>query len=163
MFTKFSCVLVILFVTCANCWISRYHPYPYYPPARKQIFGTVDGFERIGYQHGRRWGFPFFTREELIIFPSVKSNSLFSLRSIQIIFGVFSAFQEYTTASPYDFNYFIRGIEHENLLDDDDCLPKLDIIEGGIFDRNVTLRITSLSGCGIDSKVAIYGDKAWRN
>lgn len=72
-------------------------------------------------------------------------------------------FQEYTTNAPYDFHYFIRGIVHENLLDDDDCLPQLNIVEGGIFDRNVTLRITSLMNCGINSKVSIYGDKAWRN
>lgn len=71
--------------------------------------------------------------------------------------------QEYTTDSPYDYIYFIRGIVHENLLDDDDCLPKLEIIDGGIFDRNTTMKITSLSGCGINSKVSIYGDKAWRN
>lgn len=72
-------------------------------------------------------------------------------------------FKEYTTDSPYDYFYTVRGIIHENLLDDDDCLPKLEIIEGGIFDINCTLRITSLSGCGINSKVSIYGDKAWRN
>lgn len=133
-------VVCFLFLACVNCWIHRYHPYPYYPPARKQIYGTVDGFDRLGYQHETRWGFPLFTREADIIFPS-----------------------EYTTNAPYDFHYFIRGIVHENLLDDDDCLPQLDIMEGGIFDRNVTLRITSLSSCGINSKVSIYGDKAWRN
>lgn len=71
--------------------------------------------------------------------------------------------QEYTTNSPYDYNYFIRGIVHENLLDDPDCLPQLEIIEGGIFDRNATLKISTYSGCGIKSEVSIYGDKVWRN
>ncbi|XP_031620591.1 uncharacterized protein LOC116339082 [Contarinia nasturtii] len=133
-------ILIVLFTTCVNSFISRYHTYPYYPPAKRQIYGNVEDAERIGFQRERRWGFPFFTREALIIFPS-----------------------EYTTDSPYDYNYFIKGIVHENLLDDDDCLPKLEIIEGGIFDRNTTMKITSLSGCGIHSEVSIYGHKSWRN
>lgn len=54
-----------------TCWIHRYHPYPYYAPAKKQIFGTVDGFDRLGYQHERRFGIPFMTREVDFIFPSV--------------------------------------------------------------------------------------------
>lgn len=48
-------------------------------------------------------------------------------------------------------------------MDDDDCAPKLDIIEGGIYERNVTLLITSKSGCGIDSLVIFYGDKTGRH
>lgn len=163
-----QCVLfgVILFVACANCWISRYHPYPYYPPAKRQIYGTVDGFERIGYRHERRYGFPFFTREGEVIFPSVCNyphSSVFSSLNFKCSQCLRTICQEYTTNSPYDFNYFIRGIVHENLIDDEDCIPVLDIIEGGIFDRNVTIKIHSQRSCGIDSKVSIYGDKAWRN
>lgn len=72
-------------------------------------------------------------------------------------------YQDYSTDSPYDHSYLIRGILHENELDDPDCIPELDIIEGGIYDRNVTLKITSQSGCAIDSKVMIHGEKEWRN
>lgn len=63
---------------------------------------------------------------------------------------------------PYDYYYFVRGILHENNLDDDECVPKLDIIDGGIYERNVTLQVTSNRGCGIDSKVTFYGDKMRR-
>lgn len=71
MHTIFLFFLIFSSLICANCFLSRYHPYPYYPPAKRQIFGNVEGAERIGCQYERRWGFPFFTREALIIFPSV--------------------------------------------------------------------------------------------
>lgn len=71
--------------------------------------------------------------------------------------------QEYTTDSPYDRYYFIRGILHENELDDDDCIPELEILEGGIYDRNATLRVRSQSGCGINSIITFYGDRKWKN
>lgn len=65
-------LMCVLFAAGAYCWIHRYHPYPYYPPARKQIYGTVDGFDRLGYQHERRFGIPLMTRDLDIIFPSVR-------------------------------------------------------------------------------------------
>lgn len=71
--------LLVLFVTCVNCFLSRYHPYPYYPPSKRQIYGTIEDSERIGYQHGHRFGFPFFKREELIIFPSVRKLFIFCI------------------------------------------------------------------------------------
>lgn len=74
---KTRIIIIVSLFSCVNCFLSRYHPYPYYPPSKRQIYGTVEDFERIGYQHERRFGFPFFTREGLIIFPSVR-NSFFS-------------------------------------------------------------------------------------
>lgn len=70
--------------------------------------------------------------------------------------------QEYSTDLPYDHYYFVRGILHENNLDDDECVPNLEIIQGGIYERNATLKVTSSRGCGIDSTVTFYGDKVNR-
>lgn len=63
---------------------------------------------------------------------------------------------------PYDHYYFIRGILHENNLDNPECSPELEIIRGGIYEKNVTMKISSKPGCGIDSTVTFYGDKARR-
>lgn len=64
-------ILIVLFSHCVNSFQTRYHVYPYYPPSKRQVYGDIEGAERIGFQRERRWGFPFFTREALIIFPSV--------------------------------------------------------------------------------------------
>lgn len=61
---------VILLVNSIDGFIKKFHPYPYYEPSRRQIFGELTT-NRIGYQHETRFGFPFFTREALISFPSV--------------------------------------------------------------------------------------------
>lgn len=74
---NFTFILIIAILSCAYGFMSRYHPYPYYPPAKRQIYGNIEDAERIGYQHERRYGIPFFTREALIIFPSVGWNFIF--------------------------------------------------------------------------------------
>lgn len=89
--------LIVLLSTCVYCLIgNRYRPYPYYPPSKRQIYGNIEGVERIGYQHERRWGFPFFTREALIIFPSVLFSSIeftnFSSRNLVIFTGIHNWF-----------------------------------------------------------------------
>lgn len=71
---KISSILIfIVFVYCAHCFQRDTYPYPYYPPSKRQIFGETEG-ERIGYQHETRWGFPFFRREALFVFPSVSND-----------------------------------------------------------------------------------------
>lgn len=70
---KFAfCILIIIILSenSINCFIRRYNPYPYFPPSKRQIFGDLTS-DRIGYQHETRFGFPFFTREAIIVFPSV--------------------------------------------------------------------------------------------
>lgn len=51
-------------------FLHRFNPYPYYEPYRRQIFGDMTT-NRIGYQHEKRFGIPFISREALISFPSV--------------------------------------------------------------------------------------------
>lgn len=62
--------VVILFVHLVDSFSTRNHRYPYYPPSKRQLFGEISS-NRIGYQHEHRYGFPFFTREAFIVFPSV--------------------------------------------------------------------------------------------
>lgn len=55
--------------------------------------------------------------------------------------------------------YFIRGISHYSRLDEEKCPMELEIVEGGIYQKNATVQITAEWGCGIDSTLIFYGDK----
>lgn len=72
---KFVFIFVaVLFLHFVDSFSTRNHRYPYYPPSKRQLFGDISS-DRIGYQHVRRYGFPFMTREDFVVFPSVSINT----------------------------------------------------------------------------------------
>lgn len=135
---------------------------------KRQLWGDITT-NVIGQQEEDRQGFPFFSRETTVSFPSVSPTWIRNLCSfLNFLFFFFFLFwfwnsKETNTARPHDYTYFIRGIVHVNHLDPEDCPPELNIIEGGIYENNATVQIVSKPGCGIDSTILFYGDKYSRN
>ena len=53
-------------------------------------------------------------------------------------------------------DYVIYGIEHNNRERDEKCKPTVEITNGGIKQKTATVKVTSKSGCGIDSLIGFF-------
>lgn len=56
-------------------------------------------------------------------------------------------------------NEIVRSIKHDNKVDDLDCKPELEIINGGIGQHFAELSIKSLKGCAINSTVVFTTER----
>lgn len=73
-----NCILSIFlfFIFIEHYYVISYVlPYPYYEPARKQLFG--EQMYEIGKQTQTKWAFPFVTRNAMFCFPSVSFVQIF--------------------------------------------------------------------------------------
>lgn len=53
----------------------------------------------------------------------------------------------------------VRGIRHKSNLDDPECRPDAEIIDGGLNYKSAIVRVSAPRGCGIDSDVEFYLDR----
>lgn len=53
----------------------------------------------------------------------------------------------------------MRGIKHWNILNDAECRPAAEIVDGGIDYKNATVRVTAPRGCGIKAYVQFFVDR----
>lgn len=75
----FSVFLVAILIE--NCNVLSYVlPYPYYEPARKQLFG--EQLYEIGKQQQTKWAFPFIRRNAMFCFPSVSFDDISKKKNI---------------------------------------------------------------------------------
>lgn len=58
-----------------------------------------------------------------------------------------------------DHYSIVRGIRHRSNLDDRECRPEAEIIDGGLNYESATVRVSAPRGCGIDSDVEFYLDR----